>query len=136
MGKYDDIINMPHHVSENRPHMSASDRAAQFLPFSALSGFEDAVEESGEDVKREAMQGRSKIEEIEERLRLIARNPDGAGTICVAYFTQAKKNGEGVYAAHTGTVRKADEARRTLVFSDGVSIPFKCIMDIQGDAFE
>ena len=46
MGKYDDIINLPHHVSATRPHMPMLDRAAQFMPFRALTGYEDAVQET------------------------------------------------------------------------------------------
>ena len=44
--RYDDIINLPHHVSSKRPQMPILERAAQFLPFSALTGYEDAVKET------------------------------------------------------------------------------------------
>ena len=44
--KYDDIIHLPHHQSAERPHMSLHDRAAQFAPFAALSGYEEAIEET------------------------------------------------------------------------------------------
>ena len=47
MGKYDDIIDLPHHVSKRHPQMSMQSRAAQFAPFAALTGFEDEIEEAG-----------------------------------------------------------------------------------------
>lgn len=47
MGKYDDIINLPHHVSSDHPHMSIENRAAQFAPFAALTGFGDSIDETG-----------------------------------------------------------------------------------------
>jgi len=69
--KYDDIINLPHHVSLTRPHMSILDRAAQFSPFAALSGYDAAVKETarltssrielGEDAKAE-LYPRTKIQ--------------------------------------------------------------------------
>jgi len=46
MGKYVDIINLPHHVSAHRPHMSLENRAAQFAPFAALTGYGDSIEET------------------------------------------------------------------------------------------
>lgn len=46
MGKYDDIINLPHHVSKKHPRMSIMDRASQFSPFAALTGFEEAVDDT------------------------------------------------------------------------------------------
>ena len=45
---YRDIIDLPHHVSTKHPHMSRLDRAAQFAPFAALTGYEDMIDEAGE----------------------------------------------------------------------------------------
>ena len=53
MSKYDDIINLPYEKSKTHPHMSNSDRAAQFAPFAALTGFDDAIKESGRSVENQ-----------------------------------------------------------------------------------
>lgn len=45
--RYDEIINLPHHVSKTRPQMPMSDRAAQFAPFAALTGYDSAIKETG-----------------------------------------------------------------------------------------
>ena len=60
---YDDIINMPHHVSVRRPPMPLSDRAAQFAPFSALTGYENAIDETIEENQRKMLEGNPKWEE-------------------------------------------------------------------------
>ena len=49
MGKYDDIINLPHHVSKRHPQMSIWNRAAQFAPFAALTGYENSIKESAQE---------------------------------------------------------------------------------------
>lgn len=49
--KYDDIINLEHHVSAKRPQMSLHDRAAQFAPFAALTGYEDVINEAAQEVE-------------------------------------------------------------------------------------
>jgi hypothetical protein len=46
MGKYDDIINLPHHVSTKHPRMSLEQRSAQFAPYAVLTGYEDAIKET------------------------------------------------------------------------------------------
>ena len=55
MGKYDDIINLPHYVSKKHPQMSVHDRAAQFAPFAALTGHEEAIEETAKDHTNEIL---------------------------------------------------------------------------------
>ena len=65
MGKYDDIINQPHHVSKNHPQMSLENRAAQFAPFAALTGFEQVVDEAAEDVMNKVI-NETVFEDIED----------------------------------------------------------------------
>lgn len=67
MGKYDDIINLPHHISPNRPHLTMEQRAAQFAAFQALTGYEDAIdkEAKGEEDKYDAL-GRIKVNSAKE----------------------------------------------------------------------
>ncbi len=54
MEKYGDIINLPHHVSQNRPQMPAAGRAAQFASFAALTGYEDAIDKTARAVNEES----------------------------------------------------------------------------------
>lgn len=64
MGNYDDIINLPHHVSKNHPRMSLYQRAAQFAPFAALSGYEDAIREAQRKMEEEVRQRNAPIKEV------------------------------------------------------------------------
>lgn len=56
MGNYDDIINLPLHVSKNHPRMSLHQRAAQFMPFAALAGYEDAIRQAQHKMEEDVRQ--------------------------------------------------------------------------------
>ena len=66
-GKYDDIIDLPHHVSAKRPHMSRLDRAAQFAPFAALTGYEDVIDETARRAEEEVLRENKEPFEDTER---------------------------------------------------------------------
>ncbi len=88
---YDDIINMPHHVSEIRPQMPIHDRAAQFSPFAALTGYEAAVNETGRLTDKKAELDEGEKESINERLNLILEHIDERPQISITYFVPDKK---------------------------------------------
>ena len=68
MNDYDDIINLPHHQSKNHPHMSMHDRAAQFAPFAALTGYDDAVKEARRLTDSKPELDENKLEELDQKL--------------------------------------------------------------------
>lgn len=135
MKDYSDIINMPHHVSNNRPQMSMRDRAAQFAPFAALTGYDDAVRET-------ARQTNQKIELLDEQvailnekiLFLIEKIKDNL-EITITYFIPDKKKEGGAYTTVKGIVKKIDEYNKLIILNDGREIMMDSIFDLQGDIF-
>ena len=135
MKDYSDIINMPHHVSNNRPQMSMRDRAAQFAPFAALTGYDDAVRET-------ARQTNQKIELLDEQvailnekiLFLIEKIKDNL-EITITYFIPDKKKEGGAYTTVKGIVKKIDEYNKLIILNDGREIMMDSIFDLQGDVF-
>ena len=134
--KYEDIINLPQHVSETRPQMSMLDRAAQFSPFAALSGYDDAVKEAGRltDHRVELEdEGQDLLDrKLQYRQEIIADRPE----ISVTFFIPDEKKPGGSYAILIGNLKRVDLYERLLVMTDGKKIPLDDIADIKGDCFQ
>lgn len=130
-GKYDDIIDLPHHVSQTRQRMSMIDRAAQFSPFAALVGYEDAVEETARltDDKIELTE-ESKLR-LSEKLRTVSENTDSDLKVKITYFVPDKKKEGGAYATIVGVIRYIDEYDRTIVMTDKTVIQIDQIWDVE-----
>ena len=133
---YDDIINLPHHVSATRPQMSAIDRAAQFSPFAALTGYNAAIKEAARLTDERIELDECIKNALSDRLKIIAARIKEHLEIVVTYFQpDAKKNG-GVYVTAISTVKKIDEYERVVVMTDGTAIPIDEIISIDGQMFE
>ena len=131
MGKYDDIINLPHHVSKNHPQMSMTNRAAQFAPFAALVGFSDAIKNTEEILDKRIELTDDKKQEIAAFLRKISQNCNENPEITVKYFViKDKKNNLGKYIAYSGKVKKIDEVENKIIFLNRKSIYIKDIYEI------
>jgi len=130
--KYDDIINLPHHVSERHPQMPLSERAAQFSPFAALTGHDEAIRETARltDAFVELDEGRKG--ELDEQLRLIKENQSRKPEIEVTYFQPDFKKSGGTYMTFRGKVKKIDEYNRQILFTDGTVIPMEALFSIGG----
>ena len=127
---YDDIIRLPHHVSQNHPQMPLRDRAAQFAPFAALTGYEAAVGETARltAVKREL--DAQEAAELNRRLAtLISRLPDRP-EVTIEYFVPDERKSGGAYVTVTGQVRHISVSERLLVMEDGTAIPLNDIATI------
>ena len=138
---YADIIHLPHHQSATRPHMSLHDRAAQFAPFAALTGFDGVIAETGRQTECRAELSESEKALLDRKFARIidclqqGRRP----TVTVAYFeADARKDG-GAYRQHSGEVKKIDLFERTIVFmgkgghSGGEAIPIDDVVDIRSE---
>ena len=120
---YDDIIHLPHHISQNHPQMPLRDRAAQFAPFAALTGYESAVGETARLTSERRELDPQEAEELNRRLtELAARLPDHP-EVTVEYFVPDERKSGGAYVTVTGRVRHISVAEKTLVMEDGVVIP-------------
>ena len=135
VNNYDDIINLPHHVSTVRAHMSLHDRAAQFLPFTALTGYEDAIRETGRITQEQITLSESEIEGLNERLHILSEEAGSHPKICVTYFVPDEKKDGGAYETAEGYVKRIDEYRRILIMEDGRQIPMEDMIELDGDIF-
>lgn len=132
---YSDIINLPHHVSESRPHMSMRDRAAQFSPFAALTGYDAAVKETARLTDRRAELDEDLKEKMSQRLNLIQEHLATAPVVKITWFVPDERKEGGAYNTAIGTVKKIDEYQRLVVLTDGTDIPIDEIIEISGAMF-
>ena len=93
--KYDDIIMLPHHVSKRHPQMSPLNRAAQFSPFAALTGHEDAIQETARLTDSFVEMDESRKSQLDGQLGLIRDNLDAQPEIEVTYFQPDEKRAAG-----------------------------------------
>jgi len=135
MNPYDDIINLPHHTSTSRPHMSAHDRAAQFSPFAALTGYDSAITETGRLTDKKVEMDEYSKSDMNERLCIIQCQMDEQPEVSITYFQPDKKKSGGAYITATGCVKKIDEYERTVVMQDDTKIPIDDIFEIDGELF-
>ena len=133
--KYDDIINLPHHTSDHRAGMPMADRAAQFSPFAALTGYEEVIEETGRltDVSTELTE--SSQMQLNERFRILAQYAESLPTVTVVYFEPDRYKSGGSYVTVTGRIKRVDEYEQVLRLTDGREIPMEAIRSINCDLF-
>ncbi len=124
MKGYDRIINLPHHVSEKHPQMPREDRAAQFAPFSALSGFDEAIRRA----EKEAVQEKA-IENIPKD-GIMEKLEAAAGLSGVKPNAKLSVFSDGAVITEEGTVRKIDMNASVLVIDEGKRIPLKDILSL------
>lgn len=125
MRNYDDIKHLSRSQYPDLPPMSIHDRAAQFSPFAALVGYEDAVEETARltDSRREMEE--DEINELNRQLQELAEKLSERPKIRVTYFIRDKKKEGGRYASKVGNARTIDQAENRIVFTDGESVKIK-----------
>lgn len=133
---YEDIINLPHHVSKTRPQMSMRDRAAQFSPFAALTGYDAAIKETGRltDERLELDEDAKAALDMKQAypLEMIDEQPE----ITIIYFLPDTKKSGGAYVTATGKLKRFDEYERLLILTNGKKIPMDDIADIECDLFK
>lgn len=131
--KYNDIIDLPHHVSDSRPQMSMMDRAAQFSPFAALTGYDSAIKETARLTDQRIELDDYEKEEINDKIQLIAEHLGEDFEVVITYFQPDSKKAGGAYVDAIGVVKTIDEYKRLIIFRDGKKIPIDDILDIAVD---
>ena len=136
MNKYDDIIKLPHHVSKRHPQMSIMARSAQFAPFAALSGYDEAVKETARltDKRLEIDDGLKSI--LNNKLQYILENININPEIIFTYFVYDRKKTGGKYIEKIGVVKKIDLIEKYIQLTDKSKIPIEEIIDINGEIFK
>ena len=127
---YEDIIHLPHHVSQTRPQMPMEDRAAQFSPFAALTGYDAAIKETARQTQERMDLDEYEKEALNEQLQLLAGQLPDSPSVRITYFQPDAWKEGGAYVTHEGTVKKIAAYKRMLIMADRVSIPLDEIMEI------
>ena len=135
MKDYSKIINLPHHQSATRKRMSNYDRAAQFAPFAALTGHDEAIKETARLTDDYMEMGEDRLGELSEKIQLLIDKLSEQPEITVVYFVPDERKSGGSYAEKTGIVRIIDEYERKLVFYDGDKILIDRVADFKGEIF-
>lgn len=136
MGNYDDIIHLPHHESTKHPKMPALDRAAQFLPFAALTGHNAAIMETARLTNSKAELDEIRKEELDEHIQLIKKQLAHKPQVCITYFIPDEKKDGGAYFTITGTIEKIEENRHQIMMENGTVIPIDDIYEIESTLFD
>ena len=135
MGKYDDIIDLPHYVSETHPPMSRADRAAQFSPFAALTGYDSAIKETGRLTDEKIELDEEALTALDMKYQLLMDAFDDAPEVTITYFQPDERKAGGKYITATGAVKKVDDFERQITMQDGSKIPMDDVLSIDGELF-
>ncbi|MBO5369073.1 MAG: hypothetical protein J6B23_00185 [Clostridia bacterium] len=134
--QYTDIINMHRPFFGNRKKMSNHDRAAQFAPFAALTGYDDAVNETARLTDSASELDEYEIEQLDRKLFYLKEHISDNIEIEITYFVPDSKKAGGEYKKTNGFVVKIKDFEKELIMSGGEVIPVDKIFDIESKAFE
>lgn len=135
MDKYNDIINLPHHQPKSRPHMSMADRAAQFSPFAALTGYDEAVKETARLTDRKQELSEEDMTALSAKMALLQERISEQPEVTITYFIPDGKKDGGAYSTISGNVKRIDDFERTLTLTNQTKIPLNDIAEITGEVF-
>lgn len=128
---YEEIINLPHHQSKEHPQMSNHDRAAQFMPFAALKGYDDEIAETARETGERIELGEDTIAALNDTLRRLQEIIKQRPSVRVTYFVPDSRKDGGSYESYEGKLRRIVEVERQLVFEDGKTISIEDIQSIE-----
>ena len=129
--RYDEIMGLPHHVSKTRPQMPMSDRAAQFAPFAALTGYDAAIKETGRLTDERIELDEEALTALDRKYQLLIEALDDAPEVTIIYFQPDERKAGGQYVSATGTVKKVDTFGRRILLQDGTRIPLDSVYDLR-----
>lgn len=135
MGKYDDIINLPHPTSQKRPRMSVQDRAAQFSPFAALTGYDAAIRETARLTEERIELNEYEQAVLDQRITLLQEHLKDLPEVTITYFQPDERKEGGKYRSLTGAVKKIDPYERQLVLADKSKISIESILNLESELF-
>ena len=133
--QYDDIITLPHHISATRPQMSMKDRAAQFSPFAALTGYDTAVKETARLTDEKIELDEAALDILNRKFQMLKDQLKEENEITITFFQPDEKKSGGAYVTVTGALKKMDDFERQIVMLNGVKIPMDDVLDIEGELF-
>ena len=128
MGAYDDILNLPYPIPTRHPRMPMADRAAQFQPFQALSGYGSAIRETARVTGERAELTEEEKAVLDEKLRYLF---EAGGEAVFTWFQPDEKKDGGAYITNLGTIKKIDPLQGVVILMDGAAIPIEDILEIE-----
>ena len=129
--RYDDIIFLPHHQSTERAHMSLHDRAAQFAPFAALTGHEEAIEETARITDEKIILDETVIDRINETLYEISLHLSEKWNVSISYFKPDTLKQGGAYLTDVGSIKRIDAIEKLVIMDSGIKIKMEQIVGIE-----
>ncbi len=132
---YNDIINNPHHTSKTRKRMSQTNRAAQFAPFAALTGYDAAIGEAARLTETKIELDDKTKEILNMKLGFLKNHIKDRPYVTITYFVPDTQKDGGAYVDYSGNIRVIDETKQTIIFADRTTIPIELICDIRGEFF-
>ena len=132
---YNDIINNPHHTSKTRKRMSQSNRAAQFAPFAALTGYDAAIGEAARLTETRIELDDKTKEILNMKLSFLKDHIMDRPYVTITYFVPDPKKDGGAYVDYNGNIRVIDEIKHSIIFTDRTTISIDVIYDIQSEIF-
>lgn len=130
VAKYQDIINLPHHVSKKHPQMSIDRRAAQFSPFAALTGYEDVIIDKARITEPKRILGEDHKAQLDKKFGQLLESITDREITVLFFQEDLVRTGEGTYITHTGVIKKIDTYNRNITFMDSTLISLDNIYDI------
>ena len=127
---YDDILNMPHHISAKHPRMDSLDRAAQFSPFAALTGYDAAIEETARLTEEKVELDEDRLKILDRKLSELMEGDLAKKKVSITYFVPDEKKKGGKYVTVSGNIKKLDKNSRQLILDDDTIIPVGEVTDI------
>lgn len=129
--RYDDIISLPHPTSKKHPRMSRENRAAQFSPFSALTGYDALVDETARLTEMRSELDEQQKSALDEILRTLLEHIAEKPEIGIKYFVPDLRKFGGEYVDHRGALCRIDPFEGSLLFEDGLKVAIEDIFDIE-----
>lgn len=130
---YEDIIHLPHHVSSVHPHMPVSDRAAQFAPFAALTGYGDVIKETARQTDKKPELSEDERQELNYKIQLACALPGEKPELVLTYFVPDEKKSGGACHTARGKIRRIDPDAGQIILEDGMRIQLDCVVDIDSE---
>lgn len=134
--RYDDILPLPRHRSLRHQPMPRIGRAAQFAPFAALNGYDDAVQETARLTERERAADEDQLALMDERLHALLDVIRDQPEITITFFEPDPHKSGGAYLSITGRIRRVDELNRQIIFTDRTTIAMDSICEIDCSLFK
>ena len=128
---YNDIINNPHHTSKTRKRMSQTNRAAQFAPFAALTGYDAAIGEAARLTETKIELDDKTKEILNMKLNFLKDHIKDRPYVTITYFVPDTKKDGCAYVDYSGKIRVIDETQQTIIFTDRTTINIEMILDIK-----